>query len=324
VETIAVVIVNFNGGAFLSNCLSAVYNQSSPATRVVIVDNGSSDGSVDRLSEKYPDIELIKAEGNLGFARANNLAINSVEDCHWLALLNPDTVPSKDWLSDLRQGINQYPDTKMFSCRLVCLDNEETLDGTGDHYHVSGLVWRRDHGSLSNIVRNPDEEIFSPCGAAALYDMSLVKKLGGMDDHYFCYNEDVDLAFRMRLKGASCVHLDHCIVKHKGSGITGSESDFTVYHGHRNLVWTFFKNMPGSMLWLYLPQHILMNLITIVLYTFKGRGRVIVRSKWDALLGLPRVLRQRRAIQESKTVENSEVKSAMITAPFAYFSRHRY
>ncbi|MGI9318054.1 MAG: glycosyltransferase family 2 protein [bacterium] len=166
------------------------------------------------------------------------------------------------------------------------------------------------------------EQIFAPCGAAALYNIEWLRRAGGFDESYFCYNEDTDLAFRMRLLGAACVHLDHCIVNHVGSGTTGSDSNFTVYHGHRNLVWTYFKNMPITMLWYYLPQHLVLNFVSILYYTLKGRPGVILRAKWHALLGLPKVIRTRRNVQKTKVVTNQALRAAMVTNPLApYFFR---
>ncbi len=321
--SIAVIIVNYNGAEHIVPCLRALEKQTHPANRVLVVDNNSSDGSADLVSENFPEIELIREPTNSGFAAANNHAIWRIEDCQWIALLNPDTVADPDWLESLGKGVIEFPDTQIFSSRLVDAKNPDRLDGTGDIYHVSGLGWRRDHGAPVNRSRSIEEGVFSPCGAAALYNIDWVKRVGGFDPDYFCYNEDTDLAFRMRLRGAKCLHLDHCRVHHTGSGITGRNSDFTVYHGHRNLVWTYFKNMPGSMFWWYLPQHLLLNLITIIYFTFKGRPGIILKAKWHALRGLPGILRMRREIQQSRTATADQLKSAMTFDPLApYFKRH--
>jgi GT2 family glycosyltransferase len=121
--------------------------------------------------------------------------------------------------------------------------------------------------------------------------------MGGFDEDYFCYHEDVDLSFRLRLQGHRCLYVPEARVEHLGSASSERESDFVVYHGHRNLVWTFFKNMPPTLLIRYLPAHLLLNLVTLLWFTSSGRGRVLIRSKRDALLGLSRTLEKRKAIQ---------------------------
>ncbi len=321
--TIAIIVVNYNGREHILNCLHAVRNQSSPATKVVVVDNKSDDGSAELVAENFPDMELIQESTNTGFAAANNHAIQTINGIEWVALLNPDTIADTHWLESLKQAIIENPDIQFFSSRLVNANNQTRLDGTGDVYHVSGLSWRRDHGAAVDQQKNLSQPVFSPCGAAALYRLDWFRQVNGFDERYFCYNEDIDLAFRLRLAGANCLHLDHSQVQHVGSGITGPESDFTIYHGHRNLVWTFFKNMPSSMLWWYLPQHILLNIITIIYFGFRGRLKIIVKSKWDAIRGLPGIFVQRKKIQKMRKVDNRQLKNAMVINPVApYFKRH--
>jgi GT2 family glycosyltransferase len=102
------------------------------------------------------------------------------------------------------------------------------------------------------------------------------------------------------------------VVRHVGSATTGGQhSDFSVYHGHRNLVWTYFKNMPWPLFWLYLPQHLLLNLVSIVYFSLRGQGRVILKAKWDAIKGLPRILRERRRVQKNRRISSWELRRVM-------------
>jgi GT2 family glycosyltransferase len=320
--TVAVIVVNFNAGCFLWPCLEALEEQTSPADRIILVDNGSTDGSMEGVGARFPGVEIQTLPENTGFAGANNSAMALVEDCQWVALLNPDTRAAPDWLARLRSAVQRNAGVSMFSSRLVDAYNPGRLDGTGDCYHVSGLVWRRDHGAPASRRRGESEVIFSPCAAAGMYRLELVRKAGGFDERYFCYNEDIDLAFRMRLLGARCMHVDDSIVAHAGSGITGAHSDFTVYHGHRNLVWTYIKNMPGRLFWRYLPLHLLMNLVSIIHYTLRGRPGVILRAKRDALRGLGEMLASRREVQGRFRGYSPDIRAAMITRPLAFFHRH--
>jgi len=167
------------------------------------------------------------------------------------------------------------------------------------------LVWRNGHGLSELLVgeKAEEQEIFSPCAAAALYRRDALLKVGGFDEDFFCYTEDVDLGFRLRLRGYRCMYVPKSIVYHVGSGTTGSQhSEFAIYHGHRNLVWTFIKNMPGWLFWLCLPVHIAMNIVSIFWFAYRGLGRVVVKAKWDALLGVSSMWRKRQKIQQQRDV----------------------
>ena len=125
--------------------------------------------------------------------------------------------------------------------------------------------------------------------------------VGGFDEDFFCYLEDVDLGFRLRLAGHRCMLVPDAVAHHIGSATTGGQhSDFAIYHGHRNLVWTFIKNMPGALFWLFLPWHLVMNLASIVWFSLGGHGRVILRAKLDALKGIPKMWRKRREVRRRR------------------------
>jgi len=129
-------------------------------------------------------------------------------------------------------------------------------------------------------------------------------ELGGFDeDYYFCYGEDVDLGFRLRLAGHRCLYLLQSVAHHVGSGTTGSQhSDFALYHGHRNLVCTFVKDMPGVLFWVLLPLHVALNLVSIIWFVWRGHAAVIMKAKRDALLGLPEMWKKRREVQSKRVV----------------------
>lgn len=138
--------------------------------------------------------------------------------------------------------------------------------------------------------------------AAALYRRSAFLEVGGFDEGYFCYFEDVDLGFRLRLLGYGCRYVPDAVVRHIGSAVTGRGSAFSRYYGHRNLVWTWWKNMPGPLFWLYLPPHLALNLGSIVWFMLRGQGAILLRAKWDALRGLRRCWRQRQQIQARRRI----------------------
>jgi GT2 family glycosyltransferase len=308
--SIAVVVVNWNSGQYLNKCLQSIRDQTFPATRVLVVDNASTDGSMDDLEQKFRDWEFIRLERNTGFASANNLAVNQVNDCDWIAFLNPDAFARSDWLEKLVQAVEGFPDVKMFGSHMLGYDNG-LIDGTGDIYHVSGVAWRRDYGMKTSRVNREAGEIFSPCAAASLISREVFLEVEGFDEHFYCYNEDVDLSFRLRLIGHRCIYVPDAVVEHVGSGTTSRYSDFAVYYGQRNLVWSYFRNMPGLWFWVYLPQHILFSLIALIWFSLKGKGVPVFKARLDALKGLPRVLKLRKKTQNSKTVAGEEVVDAM-------------
>ena len=308
---VAVVVVNLNGAAVLDRCLAALRRQMVRPAQVIVVDNASTDGSADGLESRHPGVEVVRLAGNVGFAAANNLAVARAADCDWVALLNPDAFPEPAWLERLLAAAETHPEFSFFGSRLLRADDPETLDGTGDVLHVGGMAWRRDHGASAAGTRVAAEEIFSPCAAAALYRRDAWKEAGGLDERYFCYFEDTDLSFRLRLAGHRCLYVPDAVVHHVGSAIAGAESDFTVYHSYRNLIWTYIKNMPWPLFWLYLPQHLLVNALLLGAFALRGRAGVILRAQAAALRELPRVLAARQAIQASRTVPVHTVHAAM-------------
>jgi GT2 family glycosyltransferase len=318
---VAVLIVNYNSGTLVSRALESLSRQTVRDFRVVVVDNASSDGSADGIDERYGNVTLIRAERNLGFAAGNNLGLAHAGGAAWIVLLNPDAFPAPDWLERLRAVAESHPEYSFFGCRMRLADSPELLDGTADVYHVSGASWRRDHGVPLERGASQPGEIFGPCAAAAMYARTALDDVGGFDERYFCYHEDVDLAFRLRLRGHRCLYVPEAIVDHVSSGIVGKRSDFATYHGHRNLVWTYVKDMPGVLFWLYLPLHLLMNVAAIWRCAMRGQLGVILRAKGDALVGLPEAIRQRARIQAARSIEPGAVRALMARGLRALWSR---
>lgn len=316
---VAVIIINWNGEQYLERCLTALAKQTAKPYEIILVDNASADGSA-KIADHFPSVRLISLDRNTGFARGNNLAIEAASaESEWIALLNPDAFAEPGWLEALLVAAETNAGFDVFGSRLVNAADSALLDGEGDAYHVSGLVWRRGHGAPVRVVAAEQREVFSPCAAAALYRRSALLEVGGFDEDYFCYVEDVDLGFRLRLAGYRCLYVPKSVAYHVGSGTSGGQhSDFSTYYGHRNLVWTFVKDMPGMLFWLLLPLHAAMNLASIVWFALRGRGGLILRAKRDALLGLPKMWRKRQYIQEKRVASIGaiwqQLDKRMITA----------
>ena len=318
-----VIIVNFNGKEFINRCLESLQSQVFLNFKTVVVDNCSHDRSVDGLEERFPGVEVVRLEENVGFAAANNYAIKKAEGFQWVALLNPDAIAKPDWLSNLHIAAEKNPQYNFFGSKLIKESSLSQLDGTGDIYHLCGLAWRRDHGVLEKKTSRLAEEIFSPCAAAAMYRRDIVLEVDGFDERFFCYFEDIDLAFRLRLLGHRCLYVPNAKVGHFGSAIAGRGSDFAVYHGHRNMVWAYLKNMPSELLWCGLPQHILINLAALIWFSLHGQAGPIFRAKRDALLGLRKTIKQRKSIQKNTKVSSKNLKKVLATDWFLPYFKNR-
>jgi len=305
-----ILIPNWNGLEHLPKCLESLSAQTVTDFVIIIVDNGSTDGSVEYLREHWPDVKVIELRENRGFAVANNIGAREAKG-NWIALLNNDAFPEPDWLENLVEATQKYSEYTVFGSKLIQANNPNLLDGTGDIYHISGLAWRRDYNYPVEDSANSVEEIFSPCAAAALYSRNAFLDVGGFDEDFTSYHEDVDLGFRLRLKGHCCLYVPEAIVKHVGSASLGKQSDSQIYYGHRNLVWSYFQNMPDYLFWIYLPSHLLANLIFMIYYSIRGQAQAIFRAKLDALRGLPKALAKRREIQKTRKVKPSEVSRMM-------------
>ncbi len=319
----AVIVVNWNSGNDLLKCLSALKNQTRLPKQIIVVDNASSDDSLKGIEEKFQHVELIRLDTNTGFSHANNLGVKKVRDCDWIAFLNPDAFAEPDWLKNLLGATGQNPECAFFGSHMRRHGTLDELDGTGDIYHVSGLAWRRDHGLSASATKRASGVVFSACAAAAMIRKDVFLEVGGFDENFNSYFEDVDLGFRIRLLGHRCFYVADAVVTHVGSGSTHRYSDYAVYHGNRNLVWAYVKNMPGILIWVYLPQHLLVNVAALIWFTLKGKGCAIFRAKIDALKGLPGVFAQRKTIQRTRKVSTREIKRAMTKGWFLPYSKNK-
>lgn len=308
----AVAIVNANSGPLLARALAALAAQTVPPAVTVVVDNASTDGSADGIEARFDGVNVIRLGENVGFAAANNIAAREAAGHEWLALLNPDAFPEPTWLAELLQAAAKRPDHAFFASRIVKEAAPDTLDAAGDLLHVSGVAWQRGRGEPSTREQLAGE-VFSASAAAALYRLDAFAAVGGFDESFFCYYEDTDLGFRLRLAGHRCWYVPTAVVRHVGSAIAGRESDFMLYHTHRNLVWSYAKNMPAPLFWLYLPEHLLINALSLAAFARRRRLRVALRAKADALRGLPAVLRARREIQGSRVESARALRSVMAT-----------
>ncbi|MBF0395006.1 MAG: glycosyltransferase family 2 protein, partial [Alphaproteobacteria bacterium] len=293
----SVLVVNWCSGPWLSRCLDALERQTWRDFEIIVVDNGSTDGSA-AAADGRSGVTLIEAGANLGFAAGNNRAAARAGG-RWLVLLNPDAVAEPDWLAMLAEGIERHPWAAVFGSTQLSWDDPGVLDGVGDAYHASGLAWRAGIGHQAAAIP-PDYETFAACAAAAAIRADAFAEAGGFDESYFCYFEDVDLCFRLRLLGHRVVQLERARVRHAGSASSGRRGDFAVFHGTRNRMWTFVKDMPGPLVWPLLPLHALMTAVMLVRAVPMGVFPATWRGVVEGVRGLPAVLASRRRAQASR------------------------
>lgn len=298
----SVLILFWKSAQYLADNLQALEAQSFKDFEVILLDNGAEEPPDHSVLTQHPGLtlRLLRSENNLGFAGGNNLAARSALG-EYLILLNGDAFPEADWLNILHQAAQSHPGY-CFASRLLQADNPQVLDGEWNVYHASGLAWRQNHNRLATSSATNPRLVMSACAAASAYPRLAFEQIGGFDEDFFAYMEDVDLDLRLRLAGYPCLYLPEAIVRHVGSGSTGARSEFSTYYGQRNLVWAFVKNMPGWLFWLLLPAHLLVNLGYLIAGLFMPNGKTLWRAKKEAVAGLQDVWKKRRQVQSMRTI----------------------
>jgi GT2 family glycosyltransferase len=309
---VSIILVVWNSASHLPRCLESLSSQAFRNFEVILLDNGSTDGCLDEVENHQfaLGLQVERLGENKGFAIANNLGARLARG-QWLALLNSDAFPEPDWLEKLLRAAERHSEFSFFASRQLQANAPHLLDGTGDVLHISGLAWRRYAGFPAAQFGLEPEEVFSPCAAAGLYSRRAFLQVGGFDEDFFSYHEDVDLGFRLRLQGFRCLYVPDAVVHHLGSATLGDQSDFALYHWQRNFIWSFIQNMPSALLWRALPAHLAANIIHFVSYTMRGRGKVVLKAKMDALRGLSRALRKRQEIQKTRKASSVELLRTM-------------
>jgi N-acetylglucosaminyl-diphospho-decaprenol L-rhamnosyltransferase len=318
VPWVRIIVVNYNAGPLLQDCVDALAAQTMQDFEVIILDNGSSDDSIVRLVLPDKRFWVQHAGANLGFAVGNNMA---ARDCGtpWIATLNPDTRPSPTWLAQLRAATERYPWARAFGSTQLDAASPATVDGFGDVFCVWGFAWRGCSGQSVTTLPSEDREVFAPCAAAALYERNTFHAVGGFDESFFCYLEDVDLGFRLRLRGERCVQVRRAEVLHIGSAISGRMSDFSIFHSYRNRIWMLAKNLPTPILILTIVVHVPIVLVLLSrprsfnrMTAFKGNRMTAFKGIWAGIVGLGPALRSRKFVQRQRTIGSSALAGMMV------------
>ena len=307
--TVRVIVLNWNGQRWLDACLAALYRQTRPPDEIVVVDNASTDDSVEHLRVRWPQVRVMTLPTNVGFAAGNNRGADDAST-DALVFLNNDTEVEPEWLDALVRAAEGDSKRGLVTSRIVYLDRPDVIDSSGDGYLRCGGGFKHGHGqSLASYAES--RSVFGACGAAFLIRRDWWERLGGFDESFFMVYEDVDLSYRARLGGATVWYAADAVVRHAGSASMGRVSDLAVYCGQRNLEWTWLKNTPRGLLWRSVVPHLLYNVAGFTAYARHGRIAPWVRGKVAALAGLPRLLRARTHVQSTRTATNQDLWSVM-------------
>lgn len=311
---VSVVVVTYQCRDTLARCLASLRAQTFNDFEVILVDNASSDGAAEAAAAADPALRLIANAENRGFAGGVNDGARAAHG-RWLALLNPDAYAAPDWLERLLAAAAAHPDVSSFASRQLMADDRQVLDGLGDVMAAPGFPFRGGYGQ-PDTGHTAVGEVFSPCGGAMLIDRSLFLGLGGFDERLFCYCEDVDLGYRLRLAGERTLVIPDAVIEHEGSASTGGpRSDFAVFHGTRNRFWVFVKNTPPLLLWLTLPLHLAATALLFARHASRGEFRTPWRGLMAGVGGLSVALQARREAQARRKVGSLAIARAMTWNP---------
>lgn len=269
-----IVIPNYNGISYLKDCIRSLREdlKEHPAA-IIVVDNGSEDGSVMWIKEECPDVTLIALKKNTGFPHAVNVGIRHAKTPYVL-LLNNDTIVYPGFTRALEDALSQRKDAFSVSARMLSMKEKDIMDNGGDLYCALGWAFARGKDKLAKKYDRPCE-IFSSCGGAAIYRKSVFEKIGYFDDTHFAYLEDVDIGWRARIYGYRNFYEPEARVLHAGSAASGSRYNaFKVKLSSANSVWIIAKNMPFLQVILNLPFLFAGFFVKFLFFVRKGYGRI--------------------------------------------------
>ncbi len=308
---VSIIILNWNGRPLLETCLGSVFGLTYPRYEVILVDNGSVDGSVPWVMDKYPEVKVIENRTNLGYAEGNNVGIRASRG-EYVATLNNDTKVDPGWLDELVAVATA--DEAIGSCA-----SKQLLWHHPDVIHSVGIQPRRS-GNPENIADGEKDlgqyeivrEVFAAPGAAAFYRKEALDHVGLFDSKYFAYHEELDLGWRLRLAGWKCVSVPQAKILHMRGATAKGIPDFALYHGERNRIWTLVKNASLTTLATFVPAIIAYEIRVIsrdiARSILRQRRPVALRARFDALSDLRRVLEERRKVQALRRVSDGSIR----------------
>lgn len=336
----AVVVLNWNGIDYIRMCLEAVFVQSYESMRVIVVDNHSTDGSLEVIRDDFPEAELVELPDNLGFAKGTNTGVRRALAeplIRWIATLNNDTRVDPEWLAEMVRTCEADPRVGMVASKILFMDRPRVLNSTGILIARDGSA--RDRGWLETDEGQYDDklDVFGPSAGAALYRREMLEDIGLFDEDFWGYLEDLDLAWRGRLAGWVGRFAPRSIVHHKYSASTGFHSTLKIRVSERNRIWTLVRNYPARDLIVAIPWNagrLALSSVRRILGlgprtavgdrpAFRETARAIAQARLEAYRGLPRAFEKRRITQASACVDRRAVETwfRLFAVPLAELTR---
>ncbi len=322
---VSIIILNWNGRRYLKNCLQAVFAQTYRDFEVVLVDNGSSDGSTELVRTHFPDVRLIENTHNRGFAAANNQAIRATT-LEFVATLNNDTRVEPGWLEALVHAMEAAPQVGMCASKMLFADPPHLINSTGIALDRAAIAWDRMGGQPDTPEDPTPPPVFGACAGAALYRRSMLDHIGLFDEDFFAYLEDVDLAWRAQLAGWQAVYVPQARVYHHHSATAQEGSPFKRRLLGRNKVWLVVKNYPTPALYKYLPAILAYDWIAVGYTLLVQRDLNPLQGRLSSRSRLPRMLKKRRAVQSrrSQSTPGTPNPLAPLTPPWRVWKRYAH
>jgi len=322
---VSVIIPNWNGLHHLPTCLDAALSQTISSCEVILVDNGSTDGSADFVAANYPQVRVLRREKNLGFAAATNLGIRSSQG-EYVATLNNDTQAEPTWLEGLVGAMHSATDVGMCASKLLFYDRRNVVNSAGIAMDRVGIAWDRDGGAPDSVGDLQPREIFGPCAGAALYRRAMLDQVGLFDEDFISYLEDVDLAWRAQALGWRCVYVPAARVYHVHSATGREGSPLKNRLLGRNKCWTILKNYPWPQWLAYAPLILAYDLSATAWGVLSRKDWSVAAGRLEALKALPAVLRKRKSIQACQGYSShlAFARLSPVEAPWSVQRRYRH
>jgi GT2 family glycosyltransferase len=292
---VCVVIPTWNGRELLDRALASLARQT-VAADVVVVDNGSTDGTAAHLAEAWPAVAVVSLEGNRGFAAAVNAGV-AASSCEYVALLNNDMEPEPAWLESLVAALDADPGAGSAASKLRMLREPERLDGAGDLVTWYGATWRRGHGEPDRGQYDEPGVIASPCAGAALYRRRALEEVGGFDERFFAYLEDADWGLRAQLAGWRCLWVPSAVAYHLGGATSRRMGALETELIARNTLALVLKSFPARRLVAWSPLIAAYQALVLARAVRAGTWSAVLRGWGAALRHLPGTLRARREVR---------------------------
>lgn len=323
-DRITVIIPNWNGERFISECLGSLSVQTAGRPAIIVVDNGSRDRSCEIIKSDFPHVHLIENNTNEGFARAVNRGINASQT-EFAALLNNDAVPDPEWLERLLDAARENPDADSFACKIVFHENPGTIDSAGDAYTPWGMTSNRGHGEPDTGGFDKPQHVFGPCGAAAFYRKSFFDTVGLFDENFFAYYEDTDLSLRGLLAGKKCLYVPAARVRHHYSASSsGKKSKLGTEEVYIHLTGVLVKNMPGAIIAKHIISITLCHSAILFFWLVARLRRKNRLPRVPLLRFFSAMLRQREKIAAARAVAVDKLVSDFVYGSFFEYLKKRY